>query len=461
MHCNVLKNHGIKLNWVAIPLILLMGADISESFGKDMPESEYRPTWNRDAYPLKDETGIAKLAAHIHPKNLAPFFANTLAAHAHSDILYGEITLHETETNSRVLEEALMAGNGAYIQTAPPAPKSDAIFTEYSGNPEPVTMISSVGMADLSPERVSITNAHTSHTHHNTASHPTVGNQILLTSDITNHGTSGQTFVWIVRIADSDNAVEALSWVNGTLNPGEILGLETSWLPAKTGDYKATFFVWEDIAKPIALSYPIELGFTVFEKPPKSATNKKITIEIGEPINRQGLLPIITTETTERTERLGFVTDWNFLPLNHGEWGPLGDRLSWDVLPPGHQYLAISGKRDGMQVELGTTVGRNDILHAYPADCHGMQIEILSSRPATIEIPENLSSVSVTVSDAGLLPVNGLYKLEFASFFDHHVQLPENAIVRHSERTVCSVATDDFTTGLYDVVIFRLGVPNR
>ena len=461
MSCKGLKNYSKKLNWITIPLILLMVVYISEAFENNISESESVLTWNWDTHPLKEETGIAKLVTHVHSKNPDPFFANVLAAYAHSDILYEKAVLHETETNSGVFEEMLWTCNGECILTASQASKGNAILVEYSENSETVTTASLIGMTDLSPERISVTNARTISTHHNATSHPTVGKQILLTSDITNHLTSGQTFTWIVQIVDSDNMVESLSWVNDTLNPGEIRGLETSWIPTKTGDYKATFFVWEGIAESIVLSYPIELGFTVFEKPPENATNKRITIEIGEPVNRQGLLPIITTETTKLTERLGFVSDWNFLPLNHGEQSPTGGRLSWDILPPGYQYLAISGKKDGMQIEIETTVSREDILHAYPADCHGTPIEILYSQPVTIEVPKGLSSVSVTVSDAGLLPVNGLYKLEFASFFDHHIQLQENAIVIHSERTVCSVDMGDFTTGLYDVVIFRLGDPNK
>lgn len=316
-----------------------------------------------------------------------------------------------------------------------------------------------VGTLDSSPERVSVTNARADDARHGAANHPVVGRQALLASDVTNHGISGQAFVWIVQITGSDNAVESLSWVDGTLGPGEALGLETFWIPAKAGDYRAAFFVWEGIANPAALSYPAELGFTVFEEPPESATSKRITIEVGEPVDGRGLLPITTTETTETAGRLGSVTDWNFLPLNHGEWGPFGGRLGWDVLPQEHSYHDFSGKKDGMQVEIEAAFLRNDILLSYPADCRGTPIEILSALPVTIEIPENLSSVSVTASDAGLLPVGGLYKLEFASFFDHHIQLPENARVVHSERVVCSVDADGFPTGLYDVVVFRLEPP--
>lgn len=363
------------------------------------------------------------------------------------------ISLYGIAASGKAISYMITETDDGYVAYGPQQEDGSMAFRTY---------VTSAGSGDGDVQTsVSVTNPRTSDIHRNTTSHPTVGKQILLISNITNHGISEQAFVWLVRIADSDGIVESISWVNGTLNPGEILGLETSWLPTKTGDYKATFFVWKGIEKPIALSYPAKLGFTVLEKPTESATNKRITIEIGEPVNEQGLLPIITTETTERTERLGFVTDWNFLPLNHGERGPTGERLSWDVLPREHRYFAISGQKEGMQVEVGPMVSREDILHGYPVDCHEMSIKILSAQPVTIEIPEGLSSVSVTVSDAGLLPVNGLYKLEFASFFDHHIQLPENATVRHSERTVCSVDRDDFSTILYDVVIFHLETAHK
>lgn len=451
--CNIFKNHGVKLIWIVILIILLMAVYISEAFETNTSEYGHFFTWNIHDYPIKDETRFT-----AYSKNHIPFFVNI--AHAqHSDILHNETMSHATKTaNSKMSKEIILSDNAADILST--SHKYDSIFAEYAGNSEILMTALPVRIVANSPYSISVTNARTSDIHHNSDNHLTVEKQILLTSDIVNHETSVQTFVWIVQITDDNNMVESLSWINGTLNSRETLGLETLWLPTKTGNYTATFFVWKDILNPIALSYLTELSFTVFEKPLENITNKMITIEIGNPVNKKGLVPITTTETTELTEHLDFITDWNFLPLNHGKWNLTGSRSSWDNLPLKHQYLAISGIKNDMQVEIEATISREDVLYTYPADCHGMPIKILSMFPATIEIPKNLSSVSVTASNAGLLPVNGLYKLEFASFFDHHIQLPENARIKYSERITCLVDVDNFPTGLYDIIIFHLVVPN-
>ena len=107
-------------------------------------------------------------------------------------------------------------------------------------------------------------------------------------------------------------------------------------------------------------------------------------------------------------------------------------------------------------MEFDTSYGRNDILRTYDADCKGEKIEILSADPTLVAIPENLSSVSITTSESGLLPVDGLYTLRFASFFDNDVLLPENAVIVSSNENRCTVDHEEYSSGKYVEVIFKL-----
>ena len=100
-------------------------------------------------------------------------------------------------------------------------------------------------------------------------------------------------------------------------------------------------------------------------------------------------------------------------------------------------------------------------LRIYDANCQGEKIGILSADPIALTIPENLSSASVTTSKAGLLPVDGLYTLRFASFFDQNVILPENAVIVSQEKKRCAVDHEDYSSGEYVNVVFRLeGFPD-
>lgn len=107
-------------------------------------------------------------------------------------------------------------------------------------------------------------------------------------------------------------------------------------------------------------------------------------------------------------------------------------------------------------MEIDASYGRDDALRIYDADCRGEKIEILSAVPTSITIPENMSSVSITISEAGLLPVDGMYTPRFASFFDQKVMLPDNSVIMSSEEKRCAVNHEEYSSGQYVKVVFRL-----
>jgi hypothetical protein len=149
---------------------------------------------------------------------------------------------------------------------------------------------------------------------------PAIGEQVLLMSDIASQENHPQEFVWIAQTMDSKKTTVSLSWINGTINPQSSFSPSTSWIPQETGNYRTVFFVWESLDNPAALSPPVELEYAVVKERLAKNPEKEITITIGNPVNKDGLLPIITTETMTNTESLDSVTDWHFLPLNQGEW---------------------------------------------------------------------------------------------------------------------------------------------
>jgi len=46
-----------------------------------------------------------------------------------------------------------------------------------------------------------------------------VGNQIMITADVTNSLNTQQPFVYITQVKNSDNTVVSLSWLTGSLSP--------------------------------------------------------------------------------------------------------------------------------------------------------------------------------------------------------------------------------------------------
>ena len=155
-------------------------------------------------------------------------------------------------------------------------------------------------------ERAPASNPRISDLDHNNLAYPVAGQQILLTTDISNDQNHSQDFVWIAQITDKDKKIHALSWINGTLNAQSSFSPTTSWIPTIVGDYRVVFFVWESITNPTALSPPIELDFTVLkENPVKHTAEKESTFD--DLLTRQNLMEEL--RTVPRTGSVQNLTD--------------------------------------------------------------------------------------------------------------------------------------------------------
>ncbi|GIU70769.1 MAG: hypothetical protein KatS3mg003_0248 [Candidatus Nitrosocaldaceae archaeon] len=82
----------------------------------------------------------------------------------------------------------------------------------------------------------------------------TVGQQVLVSSKVTNNQTISQDFIHIVKVTDEDGNVVMLSFTQGTLNPNEERTNAFSWIPEKPGTYTVEILVWESFENPIPLS---------------------------------------------------------------------------------------------------------------------------------------------------------------------------------------------------------------
>ncbi len=90
-----------------------------------------------------------------------------------------------------------------------------------------------------------------------------VNKQVQITSDITNNQDRSQPFAYLVQIQNQDGVVVSLSWLTGSLDPGQSLNPSQSWIPALPGTYNAQIFVWAGINNPDALSVPLIMKITV------------------------------------------------------------------------------------------------------------------------------------------------------------------------------------------------------
>ena len=85
-----------------------------------------------------------------------------------------------------------------------------------------------------------------------------VGQQMLFQSVLSNNLESPQDFAYIVQITDSDDLTIQLSWMQGTLNPGQSITVAQSWLAEDRGIYDVQVLVWDSMASPTPLTSGVD-----------------------------------------------------------------------------------------------------------------------------------------------------------------------------------------------------------
>ena len=93
----------------------------------------------------------------------------------------------------------------------------------------------------------------------------TVDEQVMIMADLSNGQDRDQKFAYIVQIRDENGVVISLSWITGSLTPGQSFSPALSWTPISAGTYTIQIFVWESVNNPDALSVPLLLSVDVVD----------------------------------------------------------------------------------------------------------------------------------------------------------------------------------------------------
>lgn len=97
------------------------------------------------------------------------------------------------------------------------------------------------------------------------ASKVLVDHQVQITVDLTNNQKRDQPFAYLVQIQNKDGVTISLSWIAGSLEPGQSMNPSQSWTPTEIGRCNAQIFVWESVDNPDALSTPMAITINVVE----------------------------------------------------------------------------------------------------------------------------------------------------------------------------------------------------
>ncbi len=274
-----IDSHAMRFVWATIPLVLIFAFVIPYSFA-DFHIDESVLTWSQASYKIANGTGTAAIVVNDNDKNENPFFAEKVKVFVYSDSFPEGITieLYETEKNSGKFERTFSFSDSRSAPSILLAREGDTTIAVYTDEPLPhdylyqtvdFTATALIGSTGPPLERAPASNARIVNLFGNFIDSPSVGEQVQITSDISNEQDREQKFAYLVMIQDDTNTAVSLAWIDGTLNPESSFSPASSWIPQKEGDYTATMFVWESVDNPTALSPPIQMEFSVGKENPE------------------------------------------------------------------------------------------------------------------------------------------------------------------------------------------------
>ena len=207
--------------------------------------------------------------------NINPESVDNFDVDVWSDSDAGGIDLTVTETNEAtgIFEGTVFftvtdQSSGHRLRVA----EGDTVTGEYEDNtlPNPYTTADEleisattfIGTIVPPLERAPASNPRVVDAFGNELDEVSVDQQVQISADLANGQDRDQPFAYLVQIS-KDGVTYSLSWIAGSLAPGQALNPAQSWTPAEAGSYDVQLFVWESVDNPDALSPQVETTITV------------------------------------------------------------------------------------------------------------------------------------------------------------------------------------------------------
>ena len=225
--------------------------------------------WLEASYPALG-SGIVRV---IDPDmNLNPEAVDNFDVNVWSDSDVGGISLTVTETNAATGifegtvffdDDSISSGHRLNVE------EGDTVVAEYDDLTSPIEDETSVSATTLIGtivpplERAPINNLRAVDTFDNSIGTASVGQQIVITADLSNGQDRDQDFIFLIQVQDENGVTVSLNWVLGTLAADQSFSPGASWTPTEAGTYDVTAFVWESIDNPTALSPTATIAITV------------------------------------------------------------------------------------------------------------------------------------------------------------------------------------------------------
>jgi hypothetical protein len=226
--------------------------------------------FDSETYTMED-TATVTLTEPDQNKNPAIKETVTITVYSTSDPAGITLSLLETDVNTGIFKESLTFTTGASAGSILRAAEGDTITATYTDDtpyekPEvtakKITATATIGV--VAPP-LPITAGAPSMTDPTTGEvvTPTAGEDVMVSTELTNTAAVDQTMLYIVQIKDATGRVVYMSYISGTVPAGRAFTFGIMWTPAEAGDYTVEVFAWKSWTEPTPLSESVSQPVTV------------------------------------------------------------------------------------------------------------------------------------------------------------------------------------------------------
>jgi hypothetical protein len=185
------------------------------------------------------------------------------------------VTAVETDVNSGIFngyitltEKDQSSGDRLHVS------EGDTIYARYTDRtvPQPYSVKDEVDMVGTSSfesttslsNRITQDNLRIVNNQGHIVNSSATENQIFVQSHLGNNIDKSVQFAYIVQIRADNGDVVNLSWMTGTMVPGQFMDASQSWIPHNKGKYTIETFVWDSVSDPMPLAPRKMTEFTVY-----------------------------------------------------------------------------------------------------------------------------------------------------------------------------------------------------
>lgn len=211
------------------------------------------------------------------------------------------------------------------------------------------------------------------------------------------------------------------------------------------------------IAVAIVVIGTITVMIIPFSNPENEVTTmleRKMTVEIIENKFNETWLPIIITEKITTTKPLNTIKMWRLLPNDDNQY-----ILQLVPEKPNEFFFEVTDQNQNNIINKEKYPGPSfrEELIGVNTECNSGDKKALFSGIETIPLTSDISTIFVKYSEFALLPhVDGIYHLNFSTFYETDIKLPKNTILISQNQEKCSIFYEDFDKVFFYDISFTL-----